>query len=261
MIGDGFSKLRLLEKIVDNPPVDVSESTSSPSSYPPPSLQLPLTPSTILSLPFTLSKLVQDFALHKDVWTCPKTSTKISLFTSTFSIESFKTVRKLYSQKFHSAPPPPLVLVGVSILAGTLRRFLLHQGKEVPEISNIVVALPQSDFRHPGDFKFCNFWSHAILNVSLEKESAVERLRALIENYKGSVKEKNWPQGYYRMVVPLQSLLPRWVWEKVTNFNMGAPLGSTNMVGPSFPVQLCGRRVLQKYAYVGLLWRHSSKMR
>jgi hypothetical protein len=79
-----------------------------------------------------------------------------------------------------------------------------------------------------------------------------------MQNYTIWVKDNHWPQIYSVLILPFQSLLPTGVWKWVTQTQMGAPFGATNLSGPFHQVTLCGNKVLEKYAYVGLLWRHSS---
>jgi hypothetical protein len=80
----------------------------------------------------------------------------------------------------------------------------------------------------------------------------------LNENFRKTLSMK-WPDVYHYALVPWQTLLPRFVWRRITEFNMGASIGSTNMIGPSVMKRVGGQEIVQKYAYVGLLWTHSSK--
>ncbi|OXA37970.1 putative diacylglycerol O-acyltransferase tgs1 [Folsomia candida] len=249
-IGDGFSKLCLLEKIVDNaiPPPEVCRVTDKNDANLGGS-QL----SDLLRLPDTLSKLFCDFLLHKDIFTRAKSSDDVALYRATYPMRTFKEVRFLLGAQGQGRPP--LLLLGVTLLAGALRRFLSRLCSD-GMTTNFVVALPVRGVEHPP--QFCNFWCHTLLNVQIGEESPTKRLSALMDNFSRSVDINHWPEGYSRLVVPIQSLLPTWAWEKVTRIRMGAPIGCTNMVGPAQAVTLCGNRVLQKYAYVGLLWPHSS---
>lgn len=101
------------------------------------------------------------------------------------------------------------------------------------------------------------FRTPGILKVKFDENCSLGRIYQLNNAY-WNMRFGRCPEIYHYLASFL-SILPECVLNRITRYNIGSAIGVTNLVGPTNSVSIGGQRVLRKYAYFGLQWRHASK--
>jgi len=165
-----------------------------------------------------------------------------------FDLDKYKLIRRRTRSHFAS--------VGMTLMTGALRRFLLEQdsGDQIPSQVSIMHSLPKSG--HPLT-RLVNHWNVGLFKNAISIASPIARLDSAERDFHRYTEEEG-VQQVLDFHMPLLGLLPAKLIELLFSLNFGTGMGFTSV--PAFENEatfLKKHRVIHMCKVFGLQWQQT----